>query len=456
MKNTQKISGPIIVSCFLAGMLETYDFMIFGLLATTIHQKYLSFAGYGSSLFISYALFSVGFLCRPLGALIFGYIGDKKGRKKALVTSVSMMGLASLVMVLLPAYESIGIISCYLIALVRVVQGLSLGGEFTGGLCYIIEHTDKKRSGLAGSIVVAGCSSGMLLSTIISNIVKLPSMPEYAWRFAFLLGFLLSIVGFFIRKKIRETPEFEKVNNSQNKIPLIEGLKASPLECITTILIGATCGTNIYYAIVYIPGYLKTLVNIDLSYLPTITTLIMASLAPLFGFLSDKISRGRLIATAALSSSIYALIMLPLILKTQTEFGICIIIGIHSFIFSIQNGTMNVFAVEIFPAEYRYSCAALCFSLGVGIIGGTSPMIAALIVEIFEDPIMILGLYVGIISFLAAIFIFFVTLKKENCTNPKNYQCFLPVFRYKVNKILGLKIRNYDHYTLHHHIDKGI
>ena len=200
MNSIRDIPKPVMVSCFLAGMLETYDFMVFGLIASIIHAKYLSHMGSTDSMLITYALFSVGFVCRPIGAIIFGYIGDKKGRKQALVTSVTLMGLASLTMCLLPSYARIGVASCYIIALVRILQGLSLGGEFTGGICYIIEHCDKSKSGFAGGFVVGGCLSGMMLSTIVSNIVKLPSMPEYAWRFAFLLGFSLSLVGFFIVK----------------------------------------------------------------------------------------------------------------------------------------------------------------------------------------------------------------------------------------------------------------
>ena len=203
------IPRPVIISCFLAGLTEMFDFVTFGLLASIIHEKYLSNLSDSNSLIVTYDLFSIGFIFRPIGALIFGYIGDRHGRKNALASSVTIMGIASLTMCIMPSYEAIGISSCYMIAAARILQGISLGGEFQGGLVYIIEHSGKNKAGFAGSFVVGGCLSGILLATLVSNIVQLSFMPKYAWRFAFLLGFLFSLVGFFIRKKLQETPAFK-------------------------------------------------------------------------------------------------------------------------------------------------------------------------------------------------------------------------------------------------------
>jgi MHS family proline/betaine transporter-like MFS transporter len=138
-------------------------------------------------------LFATGFLFRPLGALIFGYIGDKYGRKKSLVLSVSLTGAASLGMCLVPSYDLIGVASCYIIVLIRVIQGISVGGEYSGAIIFAVEHFDNKKAGFVGSFIVSGCLCGVLLATLVSSIVKLPYVPEYSWRFAFLLGFFLSI-----------------------------------------------------------------------------------------------------------------------------------------------------------------------------------------------------------------------------------------------------------------------
>lgn len=199
MRQTIKITNPVMISCFFAGCLEMYDFVIFGFLASVIHENYLSFLDKGTGLIIAYLLFAVGFLCRPIGAIIFGHIGDKYGRKRALVISISLMGTASLTLSLLPKYDDIGVIACYLIAVMRIIQGISVGGEYNGAAIYAIEHTNKNNMGLVGSTVLAGSTLGLLLATFINKILENPSLPDYSWRFAFLLGFGLSIMALFGR-----------------------------------------------------------------------------------------------------------------------------------------------------------------------------------------------------------------------------------------------------------------
>lgn len=410
--NSKNISRKVVISCFLAGCLEMYDFAIFGLLASIIHEKYFGFMNSNTSLIIAYALFAVGFVFRPIGAIVFGYIGDKYGRKLALVLSVSMMGTASLSMCLMPSYELIGITSCYLIALARIIQGISMGGEFSGGVIYAVEHSNKERVGLVGSSVVAGSSSGILLATMVVVVVKSSTAPEYSWRLAFLLGFGLSIIGFFIRQKLTETPEFLRIKQLKNKMPLIEGLKQYKLESFSAILVTAAAGTNLYLAVVYIPVYLKSITGLDLSYLPTITTLCLVLLSSFWGWKSDQIGRGRLLVIGAILSGIYALMMLPLIMANTTVLNISLVIAVHAILLSIQNGTMNVFVVEIFPTEYRYSCAAFCQSLGMGIIGGTSPMIATLITEYFTNSTFALGFYLCFMMLLAGITVC-LTMQKQ-------------------------------------------
>jgi MHS family proline/betaine transporter-like MFS transporter len=406
-------SKAVLISCFIAGVTEMYDFVIFGLLAAIIHKNYLSFVNDSDSLLITYALFSVGFIFRPIGALIFGFIGDTQGRKVAMVLSITLMGISSLSMCLMPTYESIGITSCYMIALARILQGLSVGGEMTGGVVYAIEHFDKSRSGFAGSFVIGGCLFGILLATMVANIVKLPSMSDQAWRFAFFLGFVMSLVGFFIRQKLQETPEFLRIKRTTKKYPIVEGLKKYKIEAITTVLIGASTGTNIYFAIVFIPQYLHTSTGLNASHLPIITMLVMAVLSPFFGWLSDKVNRGKLIVLGAMLSGIYALLMLPLIMASPTIVWISFVIAVHSILYSIQDGTLCVFCAEIFPPKYRYSCAAFYQNIGIGIIGGASPMIATLITEHFADPTFALGLYVSIITLLAGVGVGVTVIKKN-------------------------------------------
>jgi MHS family proline/betaine transporter-like MFS transporter len=297
--------------------------------------------------------------------------------------------------------------------MIRIIQGISVGGEYSGAIIFAVEHFDSKRAGFVGSFIVSGCLCGVLLATLVSSLIKLPFMPDYAWRFAFLLGFVLSIVGYFIRKRLGETPVFKTIQEDRIKIPLIQGFINRKRECIVAILISAATGVNLYYVVVYLPNYLKKVTEIDLWYLPIITTATLALFSPFFGWLSDKLNRVKVITVGMGLVTLYSTIMLSLIDLNSTIAGICIVFLIHAILFSIQDGTMNTLIVEIFPPNCRFSCTAFCYSIGMGVVGGTSPAISTLITNNFAEPTMILSMYVGGISLLGFCAICFLPRKKK-------------------------------------------
>lgn len=366
----------IIISCFLAGCLEMYDFTIFGFLAETLKYQYLNFLPEKSSSVIIYLLFSVGFIFRPLGSCIFGYIGDKYGRKKSFILSIFVMSISCLGIAILPSYSSIGIVSCYMLVLLRILQGISVGGEYSGCIILAIEHSRKENRGLIGSIVTSGFMSGILLAALISYLLTTKSLPEYCWRFAFLLGFLLSLMGFFIRKQIHETPLFQALQSNITKVNFWQTMKHSWPKCFASIFIVATSGVNFYFTSIYLPNYLKKTTQINFSWLSLLATTLMAILIPLFGFISDKVGRKKLMYLGCLTLVVYSMnLNLIMILN---PYYIAILAIIHIIIIAIFTGPMNSFIVEIFPIEVRYSCSAISFSLGMA-LGGTIPMVAEIL-----------------------------------------------------------------------------
>jgi len=418
------IPFKVLAACFLAGCLEIYDFTIFGFLSTILYREYLQFLPPELGILVSYALFGVGFIFRPLGSIIFGYIGDRFGRKKSFILSSSLMGFASLTIFALPNYQTIGYASCVIIVLVRILQGISVGGEYSGAIIYAVEHAEKAKAGIVGSIVVSGCMSGVLLASSVGIFVQKPFMPNEAWRFAFLLGFGLSIISFFIRQRLQETPQFLALGkNKARQIPLFIGLKSYKLEAGATLLIAATNGINLYFTTVFLPKYLSDVLQSDTSYFALMTTSIMVILIPFFGRLSDQIGRARQTFYGLLILAIFDIFMLPIIYHIPQLWLAQLMIVAHALVASIQSGSMNSYIVEIFPVECRFSCSALFYSLGMGVIGGSSPFLAALIVQNAVDMASYyLAMYMSTVTALACALTWLVNQKRLDIRGKNAYK----------------------------------
>lgn len=404
------LSKKIIFSCFLASFLEIYDFAIFGFFLNVLHKNYLSFLSETSAVIISYAFFAIGFLFRPLGSLIFGYIGDTYGRKTSLVTSVTIMGFASFAMFILPPYQMIGVASCFLIVLIRILQGVSVGGEFTGALVFVVEHNRNNKAGFVAGIVTAGGACGVLLANLVSKIVQNPALPDYSWRFAFLIGFGLSLVGFFIRRRISDTPVF--IESKRVRIPLFEGLKSCKIESFATLCVAAANGTTFYFGTVYLYQLLKNnRTDHDFDFVPILVSIIVAALVPFFGSYSDKINRKLFLSFSALLMGLYCVFGINLIVEANSVLMVAIYVAIYAFLAAMMIGSINIFTIEIFPPAYRMSCSSLFYSLGMGFIGGTVPMVASYLKEAYNESLFYIGLYIALVCFAASISVLLVYIK---------------------------------------------
>lgn len=408
--DTKKLSPKVLLSCYLASLLEMYDFAIFGFLGAVIHKNYLSFMDKEQALFVSYAFFGVGYVFRPLGSLIFGYVGDVFGRKKSLVTSVSIMGFASLIMFLLPPFEYIGLTACYIIVLVRILQGVSVGGEFTGAIVFAVEHSKKNRAGFVAAIVPAGASSGILLANYVTTILSNPDLPDYSWRFAFLLGFMLALLGYFIRKRLSDTPEFVKIKKS--RMPLIEGLKSHKTEALTTLCASAASGAIVYFGGVYLFRLLQEVrPEGNFSFVPLMVNGIVVMFLPIFGYLSDFFERRYFVAVSTLLTGMYILNCLGQILRLDDMNLLIVGIIIYSLLNAAMTASINIFVVELFPARFRMSCSGVFYSLGMGFVGGTVPMVSAYLMKTHTEGVMYIAYYLSSVCVIGALSVGFLAIK---------------------------------------------
>lgn len=416
MRHKNTLPRSVMISCFLAGGLEMYDFLIFGFLSSVIHKNYLSFLDETNALIVTYALFAVGFIFRPLGAIIFGQIGDKQGRKAALIMSVSFMGFASLCMSILPSYQMIGIASCYAIVVIRIIQGISVGGEYSGAIIYAIEHVNKKNVGIIGAVVLSGCVSGVILAFLVSKFLQNTWLPDYSWRFAFLLGGGLSFVGYFIRRNLTESPLFQNSKKLGDKIPLLSNFRSQSIKMLAVVLLAGTSNANFYFAVVFIPNYLKNNFPVENSFSGLSLVVLMFLLIPIIGLLLDRFNRIKIMLISCSLISIYDLALLPLItssinapLLIITTIGYAILL---SFVFVV----VNIVVLEIFPPECRFSCGAISYSIGAALLGGTAPMICSILVKSYAGNLLYLGGYISLLSIFGVVgsLILLFTLNKSS------------------------------------------
>lgn len=383
MKLNRKVMGASIVG----GIFEIYDLTVYGLMATILAPILFNPADPFSGLLQSYGAFCVGFLARPFGAIFFGHIGDTLGRKWALVLSATLMGFSTLALGLLPSYEVMGIWTSVCVYLIRILQGISVGGEYSGGIILAIEHAPKERRGFAGSSVVAGYMGGIFLGSLTSFLFTLPMMPTWGWRLPFLFGFLIVGVGLYIRSYIQETPDFVK-SKKVKKEAFIKNLLKSPALFLSCIGCAGCTGVFGYTLAIYIPTYLKENFLISTSVMMSIPILLTFTKMfgnVFFGSLSDKWGRTRVIKLGAILTTLLTFPFVYFLNESVFEIALLslVVVGVVSTIFG---GPMNVLVAEVFKPMHRYRSAALSYAIGTSVFGGTAPLIAASLTNLTNGP----------------------------------------------------------------------
>ncbi|MGC8483752.1 MAG: MFS transporter [Thermodesulfobium sp.] len=411
-----QLNRKVLAASTIGGVLEVYDFVVYGLMASTIAPIFFNSDDPFSSLIQSYVAFCVGFLARPLGAVIFGYLGDFLGRKKALILSSLLMSFSTLAIGVLPPYEMIGVWASLGIFIIRILQGISVGGEYTGGIIMAVEHTPQEKRGAVGSYVVAGYMSGVLLGSLVSFLFTLPFMPSWGWRLPFVFGFLIVGVGIYVRKRVQESPEFNSLKKADHTSFLKDFLNA-PTVFLACMGIAGFSGVFLYTLTVYIPTYLKTNFLLSKSttmFIPILPTLCMVIGIIIFGTLSDKWGRLQLMKIGAISITVFVVPLVYLLNGGTFATGLVALITIASLA-SIFMGPMNTLIVEVFNPSHRYRSAAISYSLGMSLFGGTAPLIAAWLTKLSEDPFLLSCYFcLGGLMGWGAIILVGVHLKKKS------------------------------------------
>ena len=420
----------IIFASSLGTMIEWYDFYIFGSLAVIMSQLMFPKGDPAWALIQTWALFATGFIVRPFGALVFGRIGDMIGRKYAFLVTLTVMGLSTFVIGLLPTYKTIGLLAPAILLLLRLLQGLALGGEYGGAAVYVAEHVPDNKRGFYTSFIQITATLGLFVSLAVVLGVK-EMMPDadfkaWGWRIPFLLSIILVAMSLYIRLKLAESPLYSSLK-SQGKTsaaPLKESFgNWANLKIVLLVLFGATAGQGIvwYTGQFYALSFLQSVMKVDLvhaSIIVAIAVLLGMPFFTVFGALSDKIGRLKIMLAGNL---IAALTYLPIYhaMKNSTPDPknpnmvlLTLLVFIQVIYVTMVYGPIAAFLIESFPAKIRYTSFSLPYHIGNGWFGGTLPLIAGLLVA--KTGNIYAGLYWVMAVALMTFIVGSIALKESN------------------------------------------
>lgn len=409
----KKMLNRVLIASLVGSSIEWFDYFLYGTVAALVfNQMFFVNEDPTIGLMLAYASFALAFFIRPFGGIIFSHIGDKIGRKKTLVITLSLMGIATFGMGLLPTYQAIGIWAPILLITLRLIQGLGIGGEWGGALLLAVEYAPPEKRGLFGSVPQMGVTIGMVLGTFALSIMTLlpeDSFMTWGWRVPFLLSALLVLFGLWIRKGIDETPSFKKVQESGEipRIPIIETFKTHWREVLIAVGAKVVETAPFYIFGTFIVSYATTNLNFSNTVVLNVvmvSTIITTILIPIMGSLSDRIGRKPLYIYGAIGMILYAFPYFWLIHQGSILLlTIATIIGL-GIIWAPITAVLGTMFSEIFSAEVRYTGISLGYQIGAAVAGGTAPLVATALLAKFNDSYVPVALYIiftAVISLLA-------------------------------------------------------
>ena len=399
--------GKLIAAGLIGNVLEWYDFAIYGYFAAAIGRHFFPSEDPVAQLLSAFAVFALGYLVRPIGGALIGHIGDTYGRRMALTVSVVAMAVPTFLMGILPGYDRLGLAAPVILVILRMIQGLSVGGEYTSSMVFLVEHASEGRRGFMGAVTCCGTTIGILLGSGIGAATAALMTPEtleaWGWRIPFLLGIIVGIAGFVLRRHVTDNTPTERGERS----PFVETVREHWRLVVRLAGLSMFNGVVFYVMFVYAASWIQTADGIAPAHALAINTLSMSLLLPallISGWASDRVGRKPVLLLAAILTVIAALPLFwvmyhptpALIFVGQTGFGV--LIGMYS-------GAQATAMVELAPSRIRCTAVALGYNVCLGVFGGLSPLVATWLVERTADQLApaYLIMAAAVVSFVAAL-----------------------------------------------------
>lgn len=375
----------------VGNVMEWFDFAVYGYFAPVIGKQFFPGEDAATSLLAAFGVFASGFLARPLGAAFFGHVGDRYGRHLVLRLSVLLMGLATFGMGCLPTYPMIGGAAPVLLTLLRIAQGFSVGGEYTGSVVYLVEKAPIGRRGLVSGWTNVGAVTGFLLGSaigaVITKLCTAEQLAAWGWRLPFLFGVLIAVAAAFFRRDVEVEPVAPRAEGEPS--PVVEALRTEWQTMLRVAGIILAANVGFYMMFVYVTTYLSEQVGVPEARALEIDTAAMCVLlliVPTAGWLSDRIGRKPILLTASIGILVLSVPLLEAIrhhdeaLILGGQIGFAILIG-------LAYGANGAVIVEITRSRLRCSTISIAYNFCLAVFGGTTPLVAAWLIARTRDDL---------------------------------------------------------------------
>ncbi len=373
----------------IGNVLEWFDFAVYGYFATAIGRQFFPQSSAGAQQLLAFSVFALGFCARPIGSLVLGRVGDSIGRRALLTLSIALMGGSTLIIGLLPTYQSIGVAAPLLLVTMRLIQGFSVGGEFTGSMVYTTELSAQSRRGLVSSCTMAGTTIGFILGSgsawVVNALLSADQVATWGWRIPFVGSVLFCVGGWFLRRGLHESTE--GLQAATRRPPLIPSLVADWRPMLQTFGIVAMANAAYYLTFTYVVERRASRNDASAFLLANTLSLVVVLIAkPLGGWLSDRTGRRRLMLSLTILTMalVYPAMWLMMYgTPGQFVFGQTLL----AVPLGMALGLQGAMVVEIFPLRSRVTSMSFAYSITLAISGGTAPLVSGWLIERFQQPL---------------------------------------------------------------------
>lgn len=385
---TSESKRRAVIAATIGNMLEAYDFAVYGFFAIIISRLFFPAGNETVSLLLTVATFGVGFIMRPVGAIVIGSFADRRGRKPALTLTIMLMAISTAMIGFAPTYSDIGIFAPAIIVLARLIQGFSAGGEVGSATAFLVEHAPPGRRGIFGSMQQAGQAGALLIGSLFGTLITgsmAPDMLEsWGWRLPFIFGILIGPVGMYIRSQTEEGAEYAKSKETAQGSPLMTALRTHRASVLTGFAITIPWTVCTYFFLVFMPTYAVRelgFVQHQAFIANSIGLALVLVLAPVFGALSDRVDRKLLIMGGVVAMAIAVYPVLSFLRESPTQTNLIVCQALFAVLIASFTGPAPAAMTEVCPPEIRSTGVSIAYSFAVTIFGGFAPFITTWLVS---------------------------------------------------------------------------